>query len=513
MPQAGQKHTTQEEFQIPWPSEGMNLSAPVHLLPPSQARIIENLYYDYSSGVLRTRWPFRRYSTTSPNDSGVNGIYYWNDTMFFACNNKLFYLDANKAYVQLGDIGTEPPSFLPFHNKLQIASGIGLQQVDTSTVFSTVSGTGMPTSVKQLYEQNTRLWAIGNSSYPNYIHGSAVNDETTWSGAGTIYYELGQSNDEAPLIGLVKGPSGYIVLFKKGDQQKYTGFLDPNETAPVWRVVSNNESAHIWRGTAYTANKLWVMDTFCPMAMTGTDATERLVIDPDSLVIGTRIASIWDVDTTGFCVVYPPHAQIWFSPSASSEYIYILHYLTGALTRFRLFGGLRFYSAFYLPSTKTLFLGGNDGYIYTYDTTGTGAYQDNPDGTNCDYLQRFYSAVFEIWPRYEHILKKPTRLEYRGLEEGTGKWSFYKNFGATIIADDFDNVSITYTSSYPTLYEYRDTTLYSKRDEFLYVSQMRSTEIPYDSPGVDNIQMQLEVSSGAIEIRKIDSELARGRKK
>ncbi len=195
-----------EEF-----ATGMNNTA----VPSEFPLLWENMYFDYSSGRPRTRWPFRRYSTTSPDNSKVNGIYYWDSTLFFSCNSRLYYLDSTPAYVVLDDIGTEPPSFLPFHNKLQIASGIGLQQVDTSTVFSTVSGTGMPTSVKQLYEQNTKLWAIGNSSYPNYIHGSKVNDETTWSGAGTTYYELGQSNDEAPLIGISKGPNGTIVCFKK----------------------------------------------------------------------------------------------------------------------------------------------------------------------------------------------------------------------------------------------------------------------------------------------------------
>ena len=58
-------------------SGGMNNSAPPILSKKgqeNQCALLENVYYSYNSGKIRTRWPFRRYSTTTLSGSVVDGL-------------------------------------------------------------------------------------------------------------------------------------------------------------------------------------------------------------------------------------------------------------------------------------------------------------------------------------------------------------------------------------------------------------------------------------------------------
>jgi hypothetical protein len=503
MPQNWTKHIEEGELKIENFSGGMDNSTPASMLPDDRCVLIENMYYDYSSGRIRTRWPFRRYSNSALVSSPVNGLYHWNNEFYFAADRKLYYLDSNLDPVLLGTIGNEPPNFLPFNGKLLVASGRTPQYVDTSHTLNDITGTGVPTTLKCLLEQNTSVFGCGNSDYPDRVHQSAVQDETTWSGTGTAYYDLGFKDDDLEVIGITHGPYGYIIAWKKGRSKKATWFLDPNESSPVGRLVSSNESAHTHRGAVRAANMLWIMDTFSPMAILGTDATEKLIIDPNSLKIGARIAKSWILDDNAFCVSFPTHGQIWFFPRPYDGNIWILHYLIGAWTKFVPAGILRFYSAFYLPSTKELYLGGNDGYIYKYDISGSGNYEDNPDGTNTDYRQRIITKVYNLFPRHRHELKSPI-LTYRGLKDGSGYFRIYQDHGADMILES----TVTYSSSYPTLYDYQDKTLYEARNELLWVSQMR-TPLFDKNIEANNFQIWLEITTGAIEFQDITLNIAK----
>ena len=519
MPLNSAKHIEQESVSVPYPTDGMNISSAAQFLPEKQAVILENLYYDYASGYLRTRWPFRKFTGTILNGSPVTQIFKWNNVFYFSSGQKLYYLDGSENAHYIGNLGPNIPCFLPFHGYLLIASGTTLQRLTSANVLTTVTGTSIPATLTQIIEINQSVFGIGNTAYPDILFKSAVRDETVWSGGTSAQYYLTYEEEpsvsltDLTITGIAKGPSGLIMVFKRGGGRKATGYLDPNETTPVWRTVSDNESAYTWRSQVNAAGYHWIMDEFSPMAIEGVNTDEKLKINGRSLEVGSRIAASWTLDAYAHCVAYPPHAQIWFWPSVvSSDTIWILHYLTGAITRFRAAGLLRFYSHFYDSSDKTLYLGNVDGHIYTYSLDESVNYQDNPGGTNTDYPQILKTAIFDPFPGNKAVLKRPF-VNYRSLVDGTGTLNFYKDYGANLIEADFSGVDFTFTSTYPSLLEYADELMIDHEDEYLWVSDMQTTTIPYKSPSVDTVQMEITINTGAIELKGINVDIAKSRKK
>ena len=513
------KHLQEQPITLTYPTGGMDTTTLPQLLPPQNAVVIDNFYYDFTSGYLRTRFPFRLYTTNGdPTTSPVTAITKWNNQLYFVAGNELYWLDSAKNSHDIGAIGTTPPCFLPFHGKLLIASGITPQELDTSNSLTTITGVTVPDTLTDMIELNQAVYATGNISMPDVLHQSATLDETTWSTGDANYYYLGYQEDPSVtidtlnIVGISTGPAGYIIAFKRSADKKCIGYLDPNATAPVWIVVSDNESAISWRGQTYVSGQQWIMDDFSPMSIIGVDTSNKVEIDPNSLKIGARISNNWVLDKYAFCIVYPPHAQIWFIPNTDDGYIWVLHYLIGAWTRFRISGGVKFYSAYYEATTQMLYLGGNDGNIYTYADDLSGGYRDNPGGVDVDYTQTLRTAVYDPFPRNMCILKKPM-VDYLAFTDGTAVWNFYQNYGVSPIESDFYNVPLTIDTSLPTLYQYSAETLFNHSNELLFANKMSGDMIPYNSPPVNTVQMELKVNSGAIAIQGFNVNLAQGRKK
>jgi hypothetical protein len=511
MPQTSQKHDIQENITIPYPHGGMNSTTSPQRLPDTQAMLIENFYYDYSSGVLRTRWPFRRHSNSVVDSVPVNGIYYWNTELLFSAGGNLYYLDSSDDSQLIGTLnGTDPPSFLAFKNKLFIAAGGALQELNTSRALSDTSNA--PSTATSLIEKNAQIGLVGDSANPDRYYECATMDETTWSGGTSEYYTLGYLDDDLKLIGVQDGPYGFCIFWKRGTSNQSTWWLNPNmaDVTDVRAIrVSQKETSFTHRSNAWISNKLWFADQYSLMALGGVDDTENMMIDPQSLEVGSRIARDWVVDSNAFFIVYPPHSQLWIFPRVADSW-WVLDYRTNSIVKFKAAEGLKFYSGYYQPG-EDLWLGGNDGYIYKMDTTGTGDFQDETGGSNNNYIQKYYSKAYEPFPMDEHIVKRFI-LDYNGLKAGSGTLSILSGYGSNQIEDDHSNVSITYVSSYPTLVEYADETLVDHADEYLWVSQMRSVDIKKHTPGIDNAQIRLEITSGAIEIRGVNMTIARGRK-
>jgi hypothetical protein len=50
-------------------------------------------------------------------------------------------------------------------------------------------------------------------------------------------------------------------------------------------------------------------------------------------------------------------------------------------------------------------------------------------------------------------------------------------------------------------------------DEYLYVSDVQTFKIPFKSPEVNTVQLDITINSGAIELKDINVDIAMGRKK
>ncbi len=304
---------------------------------------------------------------------------------------------------------------------------------------------------------------------------------------------------------MMNGPNNNIIVWKRGNSKKATWFFQPSATSPIARLTSTIYAAKTWRGSCWAANKLWFMDDFSPLAIAGTDTIDQLIIDPTSIEIGSRIASSWIPTDDSFCVVYPPDSQIWFFNPPSRD-IYILSYIDYSWIKFKSAGALKFYSGYYHPVHKKLYLGGSDGYIYVYETDGTGDYQDNPGGVDTDYTQKMATKIYNPYPKFYNEIKDPL-LNYLGLKSGSGSFRIYKNFGATeAFAED-----ITISLSYIRCYDYANTYCYDLRRTKAWASQMQSS-IKDLNIETDNLQIWLEITSGAIEFHDLSFIVAKTNK-
>lgn len=483
---------------------GTNNSSPSVLSKQGQEKqcaLLENFFYSYNSGKFKTRWPFRRYSSSSLSGGNVDGLTVYDSEFLFSANNKLFYLDG-KVPKYIGAIGTAPPCFSSYNGKLLIGSGTTPQSLTTARVLASITGTDVPTTVTQWLEERAYMWATGNTSYPDRVHRNQVNNETVWSGSDTAYFDMGYKDDDLAVIGMMNGPENNIIAWKSGTSKKATWFLNPSDTTPIARLVSTIYSAKTWRGACWANNKLWFMDDFSPLAIAGTDSVDQLIIDPASIEIGSRVSSKWKPTADSFCCVYPPDKQIWFFNPPSNE-IWVLNFIDYAWYRFRPAGSLKFYSAYYHPTDQKMYLGGNDGYIYVYETSGEGAYQDEPGGVDTDYTQKIVTKIYTYYPKFHHEIKEPI-INYLGLKDGSGYFRVYKNWGAT----EALNEALTISLSYPRAYSYASTIAYDARTIKAWASQMQSSIKDYNTE-CDNFQIWVEINSGAIEFHDVSFVLAK----
>jgi hypothetical protein len=428
--------------------------------------------------------------------SVVDGITVYDGEMLFSSGGKLFYLDGFQQSHYIGAIGSTPPSFASFNGKLLIGSGTTPQTLSTTRVLANLTGTDVPTTVKQFLEERAYMWATGNSTYPDRIHRCVVNNEETWSGDDTEYIDMGYKDDDLEVIGMMNGPNNNIIVWKSGNSKKATWFFQPSATTPIARLTSTIYSAKTWRGACWANNKLWLMDDFSPLAIAGTDSLDQLIVDPDSTEIGSRIVSTWTPTADSFCVVYPPDSQIWFFNPPKAE-IWVLNYINYSWVKFKPAGSLKFYSAYYHPTDKALYLGGNDGYVYIYQTNGEGAYQDEPGGVDTDYTQKIVTKIYNLFPKYNHEIKEPI-INYLGLKAGSGYFRIYKNWGAAEVL----NETLTISLSYLRAYSYASTRGYDVRTTKSWASQMQSS-LEDNNMEADNFQFWIEINSGAFEFHDL----------
>jgi len=496
---------------------GMNISASPESLE-NQVPFIENMYYDASSGRLRTRYPFKRYSTavTSGTTPKITGIIHFDNefhiTSLASTTHTLFYLDSALAPVSIGALnGVGYPSFQPYATDLCIATGspnVASVPEEVTTARSLTDIANAPTSAITLLEQDGQLALVGDTTYPDTYFESEVQDKDTWSGGTSEQLSCGWQHDDVVIHGMVHAAYGHIILFKKGRSRKEVWLINPTANDPYAKLIAEDLTAHTHRCAARAAGALWIADKVQgPIMLKGTDALEKVVIDPESLEIGQRILKLWSISDDAWMCVYPPHSQIWICPKpATNNWIWILNYRSGSWVRFKPAGTLSFYSAYWHPDDGYLYLGGSDGFVYRYTTDDSATLTDESGGVSTNYPQRVNSKIYNLFPYHKHEIKAPF-LTYRSLASGSGKFRIYDDYGYNLILSE----DLTIPVSYVTLYDYRATTLWEKRAETLYKQSIKTQWIQQNCEA-DNFQFQFEINSGGIELHSIVSQIAKVRK-
>lgn len=513
-----QKHVEQEVLVIDNSAlqEGMNNSSPPDGLN-NQVPLIQNMIMESASGMWRTRYPFRRYSASAPAVEPIKGITYWQGNMIYECNKKLYHSPSTSpteiqttAPAALALSGTEPPVFQPFNGKLVVASGGLIQELTTGTppTIADVTGTDVPADALAIAEKNGQLALVGDTNYPDRYFESTVYDQTVWSGGNAEYYDLGWKDDDEETIGISHAPNGTVIVWKRGTSGKSAWFLDPNVDSPVARLISRNEVAHTHNSAVQAINRLWLMDAVNGvMSIMGTDALDQVVIDPVSIEIGGRILANWSMDTNAWAMHFPPHGQIWFCPKpVTNNTIWVLHYRTGAWSKFKPANDLSFYSGYYNSADGFAYMGADDGFIYRYDTTSSD-YTDEDGGNDVAYTQYLYTKVINLDPHRYELIKNPL-FNYRSLSSGTGTLYVFKEYGYT----QAYSKAITLSHDFETLSEWSTYSLDDAVGEALSETAIDTQKMPDHIRGLDNFQLGIVIDSGAFEFHSFVIPIALTRK-
>jgi hypothetical protein len=213
-----------------------------------------------------------------------------------------------------------------------------------------------------------------------------------------------------------------------------------------------------------------------------------------SIEIGNRILDNWAMDTSAWCCAYPPHGQIWFCPNPTvNNLIYVLHYRTGAWTQFVPGNDLNFRSCYYNPVDGTMYLGSTEGFLYKYNTSDSG-YQDETGGVDTDYTQSIYTKVINIDPYREELIKNPL-FTYRSLAAGSATLYLFKEYGNT----EEESWPITLSSDFATMSEWSAESMDALAEETMRNTVIVTERMRGHRKNIDNLQLGLVITSGAIE--------------
>lgn len=507
MPQTGAKHVTQRIVQLDSFIGGMNQSMPATQIADNECQLIQNMFLDPRSGKPRSRYPITRYSNSAPSYGAgpVNSLYFWNNSWFFSCNQHLYYLDSSNDPVHLGNLnGSSRPTYAPYNDKLIIASGGAMQYTTSSYADLANVSSGKTCSV--VMERFSRVAAAVDTTYPDRIWESNYFSETTWGSSD--YADVGYK-DGTSVIGLAEAFEGMYIVFKRGYSGLKTYYCTTlSASAPAAALVSDNHSAFTHASIVNANSKIYLIEKHYVSSLEGVDTQGKVVYNHTP---GLKLSHDFEAKSTAFAVSYPRDSQIWFVPNPLTATAYIYHYNLKAWTKFN-FGQRLPYSAFYDPVNDYLYLGCDDGYIYKYDWASQ-TYSDTAGA----YTQILVTKVFTGNTR-EIVVKSPI-VYWSDLTSGSGTiyisgdYGSTTKFSGTLSLNDFQvYVYDTQAGGNDELYVY-NTRLSGSGERFVYSDYSSYSHQVVDYNDVmDNLQIKLEISSGAMILERVVLEIADSRR-
>lgn len=490
---------------------GLNLSqAPANIADNELTRAF-NYIYDASTGTPQTR-PGTRCQTAAKCDStyGILKIYYYEKSSSEAwlvgvCNGNLYYLSGGSlnAWTKIGALNdtTTVPSFLTFHSKLLIADGgTNIKTWDGSAYSALADGLGA-TAIATIKGRVVVNSSVAGSN--DLVTMSGAEDETMWDTSDAtnpaIALRAGYGDNMSVNAFSVFGDD--LIVSKKGDAEKRLYRINvADATAANWYAQSVTEnncsvSAH----TMVSAfNNVFFVDTNGFKSLKGVTEYGDLQVD----IIGSKVNNLFTSGTACSELAYLPYfTAIWF---IVGERVYAYHRIFDAAgNASHAFTDMLFeqgqINSICQAGSSTIYMAGNNGYLYTLDLTNTYSTDQTDPSTTSAYESTLQTKRF---PFFGGGIVRRTELYLDPILSGTAYL-----YGITPTNESITLKTITLRNAGEYLY---DATGYLyNATELLYDMGMTPWfETTWNRCRGTSIQFKISSTSGRVGIEGLRTEIA-----
>lgn len=307
-------------------SGGLNISVPPDMLKLNELQKADNFEFDTRSGILKTRAGL---SLVHTEQNPIISLFYAYGLhkVFYKCGNKLHAYDFSSGQSEeLGDLsGSRDPVFAEWDDDLLIASGGYLQVYDGSSL-NTINNSPL---CDFCFVKNGRVGlSLAGSDYLSF---SGIGDYTNWNFAGTDadaqQIEVGYK-EGGKLVGIRPFFDDLIIFKDNRRTYRLSGWY------PDWEVneVTRGHGAVNKDASAIIGSSIVFIDADGVVALTPTVEYGDFAFKQVGDKINNFFAANLDYNSSKIFHV-PAKGQIWCKPN-TSNIVYVLHYLTGAWTRF-----------------------------------------------------------------------------------------------------------------------------------------------------------------------------------
>lgn len=488
---------------------GLNYSEAPGNIQDNELTHALNYIYDPQTGTPEIR-PATLCQTAAVCDStnGILNIYYYEKSSTTAylvgvCNGNLYYLSGTglTAWTKIGALNdkTTVPMFATFHGKLLVADGgTNIKTWDGTTYSALADGLGATaiTVIKGRVVVNST-----SSGSADLVTMSGAEDETMWNTADptnpAIALRAGYGDNMVVTGFAVFGDD--LFVFKKGTSEKSVYKINTGDaTAANWycAMLTQNNGAQSGRAIVSAFNDVFFMDTYAFKSLRGVTEYGDLQVEQ----IGAKINNAFTAGSTCKMLAYIPYYNaIWF---IVGDITYTCTQLINAGQKSYVFTELSFKQGTInavCQAGSTIYLAGNNGYLYTLDLTGTYATDETAPDTTSAYTSNLVTKQFSYFGGF--ILRK-TSLYLDPIVSGTAYL-----YAVTDLSENILLKTVTLQSSGQLLY---DATGYlCDATEYLHDMGLAAWyEYTRNRVRGGTLQFKITATSGRVGIEGLKAEIA-----
>lgn len=488
---------------------GLNVSEAPGNIRDNELVALLNFTYDPQTGTPEVR-PATRCQTAAVCD-GTNGIlkiYYYEKSatagyLIGVCDGDLYYLSGTglTAWTKIGTLNdkTTVPSFLTFHSLLLIADGgTNIKTWDGTTYSALADGLGA-TAIATI---NGRVVVNSSASgSADLVTMSGVEDETMWNTADAtnpaVAIRAGYGDNMVVNGFAVFGDE--LFVFKKGKSEKSVYKINvSDDNSTNWYVTrqTQNNGAQNCHSIVSAFNDVFFMDTYAYKSLRGVTEFGDLQVEP----VGSKINNAFTHGTTCKGLCYLPYFNaIWF---IVGDVTYTCTQLITNGQKNFVFSELAFQQGTInsiCQVDSTIYLAGNNGFLYTLDLTGTYATDETAPDTTSNYTCIIKTKEFSYFGGF--ILRK-TAMYLDPIVAGTSHLYAVTNRSENTLLK-----SITLPAKGQLLY---DATGYlADATEYLYDMGLSAWyETTRNRVRGETLQFRFMVTSGRVGVEGMKAEIA-----